>query len=625
MKPSLVLKMGQQLTMTPQLQQAIRLLQLSTLDLQQEIQEALESNPMLERQEDGDDFDNSDPLADGAEQAASAPQESPLQESATPSVESLDDDQWSERIPSELPVDTAWEDIYQTSASSLPSNDDDEWDFTARTSSGESLHSHLLWQVNLAPMSDTDRMIAVTIIDSINNDGYLEESLEEILAAIDPELDVELDEVEVVLRRIQQLEPAGIGARNLRECLLLQLRQLPSTTPWLNEALRLVSDYLDLLGGRDYSQLMRRMKLKEDELRQVIELIQCLHPRPGSQIESSEAEYIVPDVIVRKDNERWLVELNQEAMPRLRVNATYAGMVRRADSSADNTFMRNQLQEARWFIKSLQSRNETLMKVATQIVEHQRGFLDYGEEAMKPLVLHDIAEAVGMHESTISRVTTQKYMHTPRDFRAEIFLFKSRQYRRRRGMLVHRDPRDHQETGGRGKCEKAIERQQDRWFTGGTGHSSGSPHRRQIPRIPGHSPFERAQATGVTLIHAKVFRRQVANLPLTHGQQGERGMQVNISGHQLDVTDALRDYVGEKLSRLERHFDKITNVQVIMEVEKLKQKIEATLRIAGGEIVANAEHEDMYAAIDLLIDKLDRQLIKHKEKYLERQQGVGAR
>ncbi|HBN9524396.1 RNA polymerase factor sigma-54 [Pseudomonas aeruginosa] len=425
MKPSLVLKMGQQLTMTPQLQQAIRLLQLSTLDLQQEIQEALESNPMLERQEDGDDFDNSDPLADGAEQAASAPQEPPLQESATPSVESLDDDQWSERIPSELPVDTAWEDIYQTSASSLPSNDDDEWDFTARTSSGESLHSHLLWQVNLAPMSDTDRMIAVTIIDSINNDGYLEESLEEILAAIDPELDVELDEVEVVLRRIQQLEPAGIGARNLRECLLLQLRQLPSTTAWLNEALRLVSDYLDLLGGRDYSQLMRRMKLKEDELRQVIELIQCLHPRPGSQIESSEAEYIVPDVIVRKDNERWLVELNQEAMPRLRVNATYAGMVRRADSSADNTFMRNQLQEARWFIKSLQSRNETLMKVATQIVEHQRGFLDYGEEAMKPLVLHDIAEAVGMHESTISRVTTQKYMHTPRGIFELKYFFSS--------------------------------------------------------------------------------------------------------------------------------------------------------------------------------------------------------
>ena len=345
-------------------------------------------------------------------------------------------------------------------------------------------------------------MIAVTIIDSINNDGYLEESLEEILAAIDPELDVELDEVEVVLRRIQQLEPAGIGARNLRECLLLQLRQLPSTTPWLNEALRLVSDYLDLLGGRDYSQLMRRMKLKEDELRQVIELIQCLHPRPGSQIESSEAEYIVPDVIVRKDNERWLVELNQEAMPRLRVNATYAGMVRRADSSADNTFMRNQLQEARWFIKSLQSRNETLMKVAT-IVEHQRGFLDYGEEAMKPLVLHDIAEAVGMHESTISRVTTQKYMHTPRGIFELKYFFSSHVSTAEGGNA--RPPRSARSSRNwwPRKMRKAIERQQDRWFTGGTGHSSGSPHRRQIPRIPGHSPFERAQATGVTLIHAR--------------------------------------------------------------------------------------------------------------------------
>ncbi|MNN05058.1 RNA polymerase sigma-54 factor [compost metagenome] len=234
-----------------------------------------------------------------------------------------------------------------------------------------------------------------------------------------------MDEVEVVLRRIQQLEPAGVGARNLRECLLLQLRQMPPSTPLLAEAQRLVSDHLDLLGSRDYSQLMRRMRIKEDELRSIIELIQSLHPRPGSQIESGEAEYVVPDVIVRKHNDRWLVELNQEAVPRLRVNAQYAGLVRRADASADNTFMRNQLQEARWFIKSLQSRNETLMKVATQIVEHQRGFLDYGEEAMKPLVLHDIAEAVGMHESTISRVTTQKFMHTPRGIFELKYFFSS--------------------------------------------------------------------------------------------------------------------------------------------------------------------------------------------------------
>lgn len=428
MKPSLVLKMGQQLTMTPQLQQAIRLLQLSTLDLQQEIQEALESNPMLERQEEGEDYDNSDPMADGAESApngTSSNSQDSFQESTTPNADSLDEDQWAERIPNELPVDTAWEDIYQTSASSLPSNDDDEWDFTSRTSAGESLQSHLLWQLNLAPMSDIDRLVALSIIDGINNDGYLEESLDDILASLDPELGVEMDEVEVVLRRVQQLEPAGVGARNLRECLLLQLRQMPSKTYLLTEALKLVSDHLDLLGSRDYSQLMRRMKLKEDELRETIELIQSLHPRPGSQIESGEAEYVVPDVIVRKHNERWLVELNQEAVPRLRVNSQYAGLVRRADSSADNTFMRNQLQEARWFIKSLQSRNETLMKVATQIVEHQRGFLEYGEEAMKPLVLHDIADAVGMHESTISRVTTQKFMHTPRGIFELKYFFSS--------------------------------------------------------------------------------------------------------------------------------------------------------------------------------------------------------
>ena len=427
MKPSLVLKMGQQLTMTPQLQQAIRLLQLSTLDLQQEIQEALESNPMLERQEEGEDFDNADPMADNAEhaQAASAPEQPDHQETA-PTVDSLDEGDWGERIPNELPVDTSWEDIYQTSASSLPSNsDDDEWDFTTRTSAGESLQEHLLWQLNLAPMSDTDRLIAVTLIDCINNQGYLEESLEEVLEAFDPELDIELDEVEAVLHRIQQFEPAGVGARDLRECLLLQLRQLDSATPWLSEAKRLTSDYLDLLGSRDYNQLIRRLKLKEDELRQVIELIQSLNPRPCSQISANEPEYVVPDVIVRKHNERWLVELNQESMPRLRVNPQYAGFVRRADSSADNTFMRNQLQEARWFIKSLQSRNETLMKVASQIVEHQRGFLEYGDEAMKPLVLHDIAEAVGMHESTISRVTTQKFMHTPRGIYELKYFFSS--------------------------------------------------------------------------------------------------------------------------------------------------------------------------------------------------------
>ena len=238
-------------------------------------------------------------------------------------------------------------------------------------------------------------------------------------------LGVELDEIEMVLHRIQQLEPVGIGARNLSECLHLQLCQLPADTPLLDQAKRIVRDYLELLGSRDFTQLMRRTRLKEDQLRQVVELIQALNPRPGGEIASGDAEYVIPDVIVRRDQNRWIVELNQEAAPRVRVNSHYASMVKRADSSEDNTYLRNHLQEARWFIKSLQSRNETLLKVATQIVEHQRGFLEHGEVAMKPLVLADIAEAVSMHESTISRVTTQKFMHTPRGIFELKYFFSS--------------------------------------------------------------------------------------------------------------------------------------------------------------------------------------------------------
>ncbi|MDY3198291.1 MAG: RNA polymerase factor sigma-54 [Pseudomonadaceae bacterium] len=430
MKPTLVLKMGQQLTMTPQLQQAIRLLQLSSLDLQQEVQEALEANPMLEMADDGDD----DFTASASETASNGNGDEDTTATALPepvTLEALDhshgeeEGNWNEQIPSELSVDTNWEDIYQTSASSLPSNNDDDWDFTSRTSSGETLQSHLEWQVNLLPLSETDYQIAVALIDGINADGYLEETLEDIQASLDPELGVELDEIEMVLHRIQQLEPVGVGARNLSECLHLQLCQLPDDTPMLEQAKRVVRDYLELLGSRDFAQLMRRTRLKEDQLRQVIELIQSLNPRPGGEIASGDAEYVIPDVIVRRDHNSWIVELNQEAAPRVRVNTHYASLVKRADSSEDNTYLRNHLQEARWFIKSLQSRNETLLKVATQIVEHQRGFLEHGEVAMKPLVLADIAEAVGMHESTISRVTTQKYMHTPRGIYELKYFFSS--------------------------------------------------------------------------------------------------------------------------------------------------------------------------------------------------------
>ena len=411
MKASLVLKMGQQLAMTPQLQQAIRLLQMSTLDLQDEIQEALDSNPMLEHQEDGDNVSTSNEKT--TEHSSSS------QTAAQEETEHHDNQQpattdWTEQIPNELEIDTSWEDIYQSSASNLPSSTNEEWDFTSTSSVAVDLQSHLLWQLNLTKMTDSEHMIATVIIDSIGEDGYLQESLEDIQTSFDPKQDIQVSEIERVLQRVQQFEPTGIAARNLSECLLLQLHHLPSNTPYLAEAKTLCKNYLELLGSRDYGQLMRRMRIKEEALKEAVQLIQTLNPRPGSAIESKEPEYIVPDVIVRKANNRWIVELNPDIAPRLGVNAHYASFIQRADNSPDNTFLRTQLQEARWFIKSLQSRNETLLKVATEILNYQRDFFDSGPEAMKPLVLSEVAEKVGMHESTISRVTTQKYMLTPR-------------------------------------------------------------------------------------------------------------------------------------------------------------------------------------------------------------------
>jgi RNA polymerase sigma-54 factor len=225
---------------------------------------------------------------------------------------------------------------------------------------------------------------------------------------------ISLEEVQAVLHRIQHFDPPGVAARDLRECLLLQLNQLDKDTPFLNGAKTVVKDYLDALASRDFTLILRKTRLSEHALKEVIKLIQTLKPYPGAGVGDDNTEYVIPDVVVRKVNHRWRVELNPEATPRLRINSQYASLVQRGDSSSDNTFLRNHLQEARWFIKSLQSRNETLLKVASKIVEHQIEFFEQGEEAMKPLVLHDIAEAVSMHESTISRVTTQKFMHTPR-------------------------------------------------------------------------------------------------------------------------------------------------------------------------------------------------------------------
>lgn len=457
MKTSLQLKMGQSLTMTPQLQQAIRLLQLSTLDLQQEIQQALENNPMLEVEEDFEQASQPSIEDQMAEKPLdSDPGETPsnsedtdflagdhgdsgddfsrddFQTSSQEATET--DSEWNNDIPEDLTIDTGWDDIYQhTPTQASAPSDDDDYDFESRNTVTETLQDHLSWQLNLTPMSDTDRIIAENILDGIDDDGYLQTSVEDICISANSELDlseddenrVDIEEVEAVLHLIQRFDPVGSGARNLQECLQVQLNQMPPETPFLSEAKIVVLRHLELLGNKDFAGIMRKGRIKEDVLKEIISLIQTLHPRPGEQINQQTPDYVVPDVVVQKTNGRWRVDLNPEITPKIRINPSYASLIRRADSSADNTFLKDHMQEAKWFLKSLQSRNETLLKVATKIMEHQRGFLDYGDEAMKPLVLHDIAEAVEMHESTISRVTTQKYIHTPRGIFELKYFFSS--------------------------------------------------------------------------------------------------------------------------------------------------------------------------------------------------------
>ena len=430
MKLSLQLKLGQQLTMTPQLQQAIRLLQLSTLDLQQEIHQAIESNPMLELIENSEEDETFTP-ADSS--TTTDPKVTTNAESGTTAQDNAelnsDDNDWQNDIPSDLGVDTHWDDIYPGTSSQSSSFDGDSSDFESRTSADGTLQDHLLWQLNLTHMSEKDSSIALAIIDAIDNNGMLTADLESICSGFDSDLEIEIDEILAVLHRIQQFDPIGVGYRNLSECLMLQLVQIdsPENPKAVNNAKLVISEHIDLLGNRDYAQLMRRTKLKESELSEAITIVESLNPRPGSSICPPSTSYVVPDLMVSKDSTtgKWKVELNPETAPKIRINSGYASLVKRADTSDDNNYLRNNLQEAKWFIKSLQSRNETLMKVSTRIVEHQKGFLEYGEEAMKPLVLHDIAEAVSMHESTISRVTTQKYMHTPRGIFELKYFFSS--------------------------------------------------------------------------------------------------------------------------------------------------------------------------------------------------------
>ncbi|WP_231759746.1 RNA polymerase factor sigma-54 [Microbulbifer elongatus] len=404
MKQSLQLKLGTQLTMTPQLQQAIRLLQLSTLDLQQEIQSALDSNPLLES-----DFDEHAGESHQDQNTPAERKEETPERSTEAQSESAAEGDWNSDIPDDLPVDTRWDDIY-SSGGSHSGSEGDEYALEQRNAVSESLQDHLMWQLNLTPLTIEDKLIGEALIDAIAPNGSLDTPIEELAES----MELEIDEVMAVLKTIQQLEPVGCGARDLRESLLLQLQQLPEDTPWLVQAVTVVGQHLDLLGKRDFRQLSRRTRLSEAQLGEVMRLIQTLTPYPGEAFGGEEPQYVVPDVIVSRKQDRWVVELNPETTPKLRINDAYAAMIKRADNSSENNYLRDNLQEARWFLKSLQSRHETLLKVASSIVEKQQGFFEQGPEAMKPMVLANIAETIGMHESTISRVTTQKYMLTPR-------------------------------------------------------------------------------------------------------------------------------------------------------------------------------------------------------------------
>lgn len=405
MKQGLQLRLSQQLAMTPQLQQAIRLLQLSTLELQQELQQALESNPLLEQIDTHEEIDTRE----------------------TQDSETLDTADALEQkvMPEELPLDASWDTIYTAGTPSGTSGDyiDDELPvYQGETT--QTLQDYLMWQVELTPFSDTDRAIATSIVDAVDDTGYLTVPLEDILESMGDE-EIDIDEVEAVLKRIQRFDPVGVAAKDLRDCLLIQLSQFDKTTPWLEEARLIISDHLDLLANHDFRTLMRVTRLKEDVLKEAVNLIQSLDPRPGQSIQTGEPEYVIPDVLVRKHNGHWTVELNSDSIPRLQINQHYASMCNNARNDGDSQFIRSNLQDAKWLIKSLESRNDTLLRVSRCIVEQQQAFFEQGEEYMKPMVLADIAQAVEMHESTISRVTTQKYLHSPRGIFELKYFFSS--------------------------------------------------------------------------------------------------------------------------------------------------------------------------------------------------------
>jgi len=394
MKPSLQLKLSQHLALTPQLQQSIRLLQLSTLELEQELEKYLQENPLLEREEEEyAPQQASTSQAETSEPAEKSDAEAEPEPPASPS--SADDDSW-----------LGEESTYSSSSGSFDDDDSDYHDVQAATTS---LREHLSRQLGLMNIPDRDRTLVQCLIGALDDDGYLTLSLDELADTLPPELEIETEELQIALNHLQCFDPTGVGARNAQECLALQLEALPVDATQIL-ALKIVRQHLDLLAGRDFVKLKKLVDCDDDELREAQFLIRSLNPRPGSQYAALDARYITPDVVVRKIRGQWTVNVNSDAFPRLRINSLYAQILTRQRGSG----LAGQLQEARWLIKNVQQRFDTILRVAQAIVDRQRQFFDHGEVAMRPLVLREIADILGLHESTVSRVTTQKYMATPR-------------------------------------------------------------------------------------------------------------------------------------------------------------------------------------------------------------------
>jgi RNA polymerase sigma-54 factor len=401
-KQTLQLKLSQHLTLTPQLQQSIRLLQLSTLELNAEVERILQENPLLEKEEaEGEDEPPQEFPLSGTTRAEAAP---------TSDDRGEDDERPLDVTAPSDPADYAEFGSGDTDWGGGPPPEDE--DFEPQQVAASSLRDHLIGQLALLNMPERDRQLVAALIDALDDDGYLTSTLEEV-AELFADDAIEPDELRIALNYLQSFDPAGVGARDCSECLKLQLKTLPEGTPWRSEALRLVDGHLALLANRDFTKLKRLLHCDDAGVRGVRELVRSLTPRPGAAFAKTEANYVVPDVIVRKQRGQWSASLNEAAMPKLRLNRIYADILTR-NRDASNQQLATQLQEAKWLIRNVQQRFDTILRVAQAIVERQRRFFEHGEVAMRPMVLREIADMLDLHESTISRVTTQKYMLTPR-------------------------------------------------------------------------------------------------------------------------------------------------------------------------------------------------------------------